>query len=525
MQAVISSVYHVLKEIQKEKKCNLDEKLGFDGDLDSLFKRVLPTLEEASANQCEDIISAAKRLIEEGAIGKFSRKSNVGDQLVSVQELNNEACAFLENDTVLFNDRAMELIANAVPSARNKSMVLSILEKHGKLVGSRVNEAAYGNKLVVHTSDETKENCYLYQVKINIPSQTKKNSVMHYDGPVFDLGKDSDGQSIQWYFDDPNHANKHMLITGKSGSGKSFLLQELVLQASKQGIMTIVIHLQGDVRKDILEIAERVDLREIKPDVWDVDWEHDRKEITSLFKRSLQLTESQTVKLMHYCEEYYQKCEEQGECPTLAGFVKSVSVIMKKSKHTSLPMATKIKNIADSELFRDSAIDWGANRKKTIVLDFSSMSEEENIRKIQTEALLWDVYRYKEKHKNEPVVLVVDEFHTLEVAKTSMLGKILSEGRKYGWSMWLGTQLLNQKGGEVLKQFVDQASMQIFFNQGAEGNRNVAKRIAVDPKEREQTRILMGSLQKRQFLIKQDAEEPRVGLGIILKETISEVEV
>lgn len=66
---------------------------------------------------------------------------------------------------------------------------------------------------------------------------------------------------------------------------------------------------------------------------------------------------------------------------------------------------------------------------------------------IITELLMWDAwYAFSQMgRKDQPFVAVFDEAQNLSLRDSSPAGKILREGRRYGWSAWFSTQYLPPK--------------------------------------------------------------------------------
>lgn len=61
-----------------------------------------------------------------------------------------------------------------------------------------------------------------------------------------------------------------------------------------------------------------------------------------------------------------------------------------------------------------------------------------------TEFILWDIWNYQLHHgdKNKPFPVILDEAQNLDRREKSPSAKILTEGRKFGWSGWYATQSL-----------------------------------------------------------------------------------
>ena len=58
---------------------------------------------------------------------------------------------------------------------------------------------------------------------------------------------------IYWEFGSPSLGNRHMLIQGKSGQGKTYFIQRMLRELSLQGIPSIIIDYTDGFKKSKLE--------------------------------------------------------------------------------------------------------------------------------------------------------------------------------------------------------------------------------------------------------------------------------
>ena len=49
------------------------------------------------------------------------------------------------------------------------------------------------------------------------------------------------GSPVYWGFGHPQLANRHLLITGQSGQGKTYLIQALILELARRGISSVIV--------------------------------------------------------------------------------------------------------------------------------------------------------------------------------------------------------------------------------------------------------------------------------------------
>jgi len=105
---------------------------------------------------------------------------------------------------------------------------------------------------------------------------------------------------------------------------------------------------------------------------------------------------------------------------------------------------------------------YKAEQPTTRLIQLATLSRD--IWRLATEFILWDLYSYvcANGNKNIPLPVVLDEVQNLDQKLDSPLGKMLTEGRKYGLSLILATQTLsNLKKDQQDRLF--QAAHKLFF--------------------------------------------------------------
>ena len=60
-------------------------------------------------------------------------------------------------------------------------------------------------------------------------------------------------QEIYWEFGNPELANRHILISGKSGQGKSYFIQCLLLELAQNGISSMIFDYTDGFKNSKLE--------------------------------------------------------------------------------------------------------------------------------------------------------------------------------------------------------------------------------------------------------------------------------
>lgn len=78
--------------------------------------------------------------------------------------------------------------------------------------------------------------------------------------------------------------------------------------------------------------------------------------------------------------------------------------------------------------------------------------------------MLWDLWHYSTKNgsKERPFVVVLDEAQNLSHKANSPSCKILTEGRKFGWSAWYATQSLQVLSDDEVTRLL-QSAVKMYF--------------------------------------------------------------
>jgi DNA helicase HerA-like ATPase len=148
-------------------------------------------------------------------------------------------------------------------------------------------------------------------------------------------------------------------------------------------------------------------------------------------------------------------------------FDKLLEDLIESGKHGEA-LANKLYPLAKANLFSFSqnADGWNGVYKSpkptTRIIQMATLSRD--IWLLATEFILWDLYSYScaNGDKNTPLPVILDEVQNLDQKLDSPLGKMLTEGRKYGLSLILATQTLsNLKKDEQDRLF--QAAHKLFF--------------------------------------------------------------
>lgn len=316
------------------------------------------------------------------------------------------------------------------------------------------------------------------------------------------LGTDLHTQEkYYWEFGNKNLNNRHLLINGNSGCGKTYCIQGLLLEAVVQGISAVVFdytggftsgkldpvfkkRLQGKITQRIvkvskipinpfmkhdIEIDEGVIMPESNVDV--------ATKIASVFAKIYSLGDQQRSAVYSSVYNGLQKYGDHMSFRVMTGELEKLGTGHAKS------VLSKIQAFIDMDPFEpDGGMDWGSIRDSggsVYVIQLSGFDRDVQI--LLTELLLWDIWSFSMKSGSEdkPFIIVMDEAQNLDHGEKSPSAKLLTEGRKFGLSGWYATQFMKPQLTDDEIQRLQQAGQKLYFCPPDDGVTTVAKSIDI----------------------------------------------
>lgn len=329
-----------------------------------------------------------------------------------------------------------------------------------------------------------------------VPSKPEKVSLE--DVRVY-IGKDRTGNKVYWEFGNPKLANRHLLITGTSGQGKTYSIQTMLKELSENGVPAVIFDytegfrldqldpkftaaLEGKLEQKIIyytgvpinpfarheiEIAG-MKMREKASDV--------AQRIANIFAHVYKFGDQQFSAIYTACRA---GIEQYGDAMTMNRFREKLE---EEKNPASKTVLSKMAPFLDSaEFVNDPDFDWEKvihSDGTVTVIQLTNFVRE--IQVIITEMMLWDAWHYNKKYGNKdtPFVVVLDEAQNLSHKAASPSAMILTEGRKFGWSAWFATQSLKVlESDEIVR--LQQSAFKLYFKPTDEEIPTVAK--SIDP--------------------------------------------
>lgn len=297
------------------------------------------------------------------------------------------------------------------------------------------------------------------------------------------IGQAIDNQEpVYWEYGNKDLANRHLIVFGRSGQGKTYCIQGLLMEMAKANCNSLVIdytngflpnHLEsefnGFVNPQSHFLAQKPlgisPFRKQKQDFGGVILEEQNHivaaRIASVFNQVYSsIGEQQLATLINVLEAGVHRhgCQYDFDC---------MLDDLREEGRTGEALANKLSPMVKSKLFSNNASqNWKTifndDTSRTNIVQLASLSRD--IMQLATEFTLWDLYSYACSYgnKSKPLPIVLDEVQNLDHRLESPLGKMLTEGRKYGISLILATQTLSMLSKDEQDRLF-QASHKLFF--------------------------------------------------------------
>lgn len=340
-------------------------------------------------------------------------------------------------------------------------------------------------------------------------------------------------QPIYWYYGHPALPNRHITITGSSGSGKTYAIQGLMLEMVKAGLPTIVFdytggfspsnlapELKARLGDNLIQRIIKLDpfpINPFKPQMLDLGGQLAPElamDVAGRLRDSFRATygygEQQAGLLYNLIREGITEVGDRMDLEYL------VELLRKESSALANGVLNKIQQVVDARPFDPTGtLDWADIRDKACVFIIQLMGFPRELQVLMTELILWDAWAFSvgSGSVNSPFPVVLDEIQNLDPGEHGPVARIMAEGRKWGWSAWTATQFytdsMTRSGGVERLQ---QSSTKLIFGPPDKLAGEAAQLIALEPKLVKEWRQSLSNLAKGQCVFLGHAPSPRGGL-------------
>ncbi len=316
-------------------------------------------------------------------------------------------------------------------------------------------------------------------------------------------------RDIYWEFGHKDLPNRHLLIFGASGTGKTYTVQAIILELAKYLQNSLIVDYTNgfttnqleSIIKDILKPQQHIVRREPLPinpfrQQYEViegfelpeDPASTAQRVSGVFGEIYQLGDQQKSALYTAIRD---GVNENGDKFNLAVLMQRLQIMSNSGGPTAASAAsamTKIQPFVDTTPFGvEDPQSWeklfSDTSSRCHIIQLAGFMKE--FARLITEFALIDLYRYyrAQGDKDKPKVIVLDEIQNLDHRLESPLGQFLTEGRKFGISLVLATQTLSNLGRDERDRLF-QASHKLFFKPADTEIRSYAGILADATEER-----------------------------------------
>ncbi len=339
------------------------------------------------------------------------------------------------------------------------------------------------------------------------------------------IGKDKKNNNVYWEYGNPKLANRHILITGGSGQGKTYAIETFLSELSKQGISSVIFDYTDGFLMEHLErpfkeqLGNRIDeriaiasgipvnpfkLREIKIGNQLIPEKSTQAagRLSAIMKHVYGFGDQQASAIYSACKSGIDKYKENMDFNKLRDLLKADGTQVAKT------VLSKTQQFFDMDLFDVHAgFDWHnitAGGGKVTIIQLTHLDRE--MQTAITEMLLWDAWYSIQTlgEKDIPFVVVLDEAQNLSFAEGSPAQKILQEGRKFGWSAWFATQFLKGAMSSDEISRLRQAAETLYFKPSSEEMSSIAQMLSDQTHSHGDWIDTLKKLQKGNCVVKAD---------------------
>ncbi|WP_053079534.1 DNA phosphorothioation-dependent restriction protein DptH [Clostridium massiliodielmoense] len=329
----------------------------------------------------------------------------------------------------------------------------------------------------------------------------------------------SKGKDIYWEFGDKGLGNRHLLISGKSGQGKTYFIQCLLLELSRRGVPSIIFDYTDGFKSSKLEpefkeaISDNLIQFIVAKDKFPINpFKKNKKELDEdiyIDEDSIDIAE----RIKSVLGSVYKQLGIQQLNSIYQATISGVDeygdemnfryLREKLEKDNSGPAKSAIGQLnplIDKNPFDNTKeFDWNNilnDSGKIFIIQLTGFTRD--VQLIITELILWDLWYFTVQNgsKDKPFSVILDEAQNLNFGDNSPYTRILTEGRKFGWSGWFATQFLKGQMNTSAINRLQNAAHKIYFAPPDEEISNIANTLSTNTDEKKYLERELMKLQK-----------------------------
>ncbi len=335
------------------------------------------------------------------------------------------------------------------------------------------------------------------------------------------IGEDRYNRKIYWEFGNKDLANRHLLITGTSGQGKTYSIQTMLYELAEKNVSSVIFDYTEGFTLPQLEkqfkdaLADKINQHIVYSSGVPIN-PFKRHEIDIAGQKILEKESQVAARLADIFSHVYDFGAQQysaifdatlnglnkyGDSMSMKTFQSELEEVVEQNKAAKSVISKMSPFFHTVEFKENPEFDWSnilyAKEAKVNIMQLTVFTREMQV--AITELMLWDAWYFTKKNgtKEKPFVVVLDEAQNLSHTMKSPSAAILTEGRKFGWSAWFATQSLKVlKDDEVVRLL--QAAFKLYFKPTDDEMVKIAKQL--DPTGKNDWLPAVQKLQKGQCI-------------------------
>lgn len=331
-------------------------------------------------------------------------------------------------------------------------------------------------------------------------------------------------KEIHWEYGNPELANRHLLISGKSGQGKSYFIQCLLLELARSCVSNVIFDYTDGFKSSKLEpqfkeqLGGNLEQFIVARDGFPINpFKRNKKELDE----DIYIDEDNTdiaERIKGVFSSIYKDLGIQQQNAIYEAVLRGLSkyeddmnlelLISELEEENSGPAKTarsQIKPLIDKNPFKANyQYNWEellSKKGKVFIVQLTGYNRE--VQMMITEFILWDMWNHQLNHgdKSRPLPVILDEAQNLDHRESSPSAKILTEGRKFGWSGWYATQSLRGQFSIDEISRLQNASQKVYFMPPENEISAIAANLSQDSATRKEWERKLSTLKKGQCVI------------------------
>ncbi|MCZ8538303.1 DNA phosphorothioation-dependent restriction protein DptH [Paenisporosarcina quisquiliarum] len=359
---------------------------------------------------------------------------------------------------------------------------------------------------------------------IIVPVNDEKTDSIPLEKLRIKIGRaENSSREIFWEYGNNGLANRHLLISGKSGQGKTYFMQCLLLEKSKLGIPSIVIDYTegflpnqlepefveylGDKINQKIVYSEKLPINPFQRNIRDIGGIQLPESNTDVAERIKSVFSAvyKTLGIQQLNAIYEAVSKGLELYNSNLNLVKLKQLLEEDGSSYAKTALSQIRPLIDRNPFSlDNGIDWKKHIESNgeiYIIQLTGFPRD--VQLIITEFILWDLWNYSVRfgNKNEPIPVIMDEAQNLDHTEKSPSARVLTEGRKFGWSAWYATQFLKSQLDIDELARLQNSSQKVYFSPPEQELSNIASSLTKDAQEKKHWENKLSSLRKGQCIV------------------------